>query len=82
MLDHPDAGDCIERLRLQLAIVLKPDLDAAVQAGVAQVRLAACHLFLAQRDTQHPDVEFPDGVGGQGAPPAADVQQALSRLEP
>ena len=78
VLDHADAGDRVEALAAQVAVVLHADLDAVGEAGVGHAPAGQLGLGLGQRDAGDLRAVASGGVDGEAAPAAADVEHALA----
>ncbi|KAF1858522.1 hypothetical protein Lal_00015039 [Lupinus albus] len=79
VLEHADARDPVE-LAGDVAVVLQPDLDAVLQAGLRHALARQFVLALGQRDTHAARAEFAGRADHERAPAAADVEQRLARL--
>ena len=82
VLDHADAGDLVVRAVVDLAVVGDADLDPVAEPGVAHALAGDLGLRLGQRDADAAHAVVLGGVQEQRPPAAADVEQALARLEP
>ena len=58
------------------------DADPTAKIGDSNLMIGIRYLILAQSDAQHLDAILSSRVKRQAAPTAADVQQAVARLEP
>ena len=79
MLDHADAGDGVERLSPQLAVVGHANVDALADARVGGESPGQGRLGLGQRDPHHLGAVVGGGVDGEAAPAAAHVQDPVAR---
>src|SRR4051812_9298112 len=82
VLDHADAGDRVEALAGQLAVVGDADVDLVGDAVLRGQVARALRLRLGERDPGHVDAVARGGVDGEAPPAAADVEDALAALEP
>ena len=81
VLDHADAGDRVEPLAGEVAVVHDPDLDPVADPGGLGPLPGDPGLRLRQRDPDDLDAVAGRGVGGEAAPAAADVDDPLAGLE-
>jgi hypothetical protein len=81
VLDHADAGDRVEALPLQLAVVGDPDLDALGYAGLGHSLPGQDRLGLREGDPHHLGAVAGGGVDRKASPPASHVEHALARLQ-
>ena len=81
VLGQPDRGDRVESGLADVAVVAVADLGQVGQALLGDRVLRPLGLLLGKRDADrlHP---VPCGVADHAAPAAADVEQAVARLEP
>ena len=82
MLDHADAGDCVEAFAGEVAVVLRPDAHAMVQTGLAHPRASEGRLRLGEGDPDDLDAMISSRMDGKAAPAAADVEHPLACLQP
>ena len=78
VLDHADAGDGVELLARQLAIVGHPELDQVGDARLVGPLAGQFGLGLRQRDTDHVGAVVDRGVQRKASPPAAHVEDTLA----
>ncbi len=81
VLEHPDARDGVVRPVVDVAVVLEPDLDPAVEPGVAHALPGEAGLLVGDGDPDGLDTVVPGGVERHASPPAADVEEAHARLQ-
>ncbi len=81
VLDHADAGDLVERLAGQLAVVHDADVDAVADARLLRPLARERGLRLGQRDPGDRDAVLARRVDRQRAPAAADVEHPLALLQ-
>ncbi len=81
MLEHAHAGDAVEGAVLHVAVVLQADLNAVLQARALHALGGQVELVLRQRDAHALRAELLRRAQHQRAPAAADVEQALARLQ-
>ena len=78
VLDHPDAGDRVERPVGHLAVVGHADLDPVGHAGLANPFAGQLSLTLGERDPDRAHAVVAGGVDHEAPPPAPDVEHALA----
>src|SRR6185437_4992910 len=82
MLDHANAGRFVECAKWsEVAIVANLDPASVAETLRRDPLDGQCALLLAQRDADRRDAVLARRVHDERAPPAADVEQALARLE-
>src|SRR3954447_18940005 len=81
VLDHADAGDRVELLAADLAVVLHSDVDLVADAGLFSMFARSSRLRLRQGDAGDVDVVLLGRVHDPAAPATADVENALPGLE-
>ena len=81
LLEHADRGDLVE-LAFHLRKVLQDDLDPLLQAEARHLLARQRRLFLGQRHAGRLDAVMLRGMADQRAPAAADVEEAIARLQP
>ena len=81
MLDHPDAGDGVEPLPLQRAIVGDAKLDAIGEVLFTCTLARVRDLRLREGDPEHLRPVALCGVNREAPPAAADVKDTLPRLQ-
>ena len=80
VLDHADAGDRVERLAGQLAVVHDADVDPVADARLGRPLARQRGLRLRQRDAGDRHAVLARGVDREAAPAAADVEHPLALL--
>src|SRR3954467_3750628 len=81
VLDHADAGDRIEALTADLAVVLDADVHLVGDTRFGGTLARDSSLRLRQRDAGDVDVVLLPGTNPPAAPAAAHVEHALSGLQ-
>jgi hypothetical protein len=81
VLDHADAGDRVELLAVQFAVVGDADVDELANACGFGAFTGDPRLRLAERDAGDVHAVVLRRVDRPAAPAAADVEDALARLE-
>ena len=84
VLEHANAGNLVEQFVnfLQLAVVLQLHCTGLVQSGSLNPELCHLRLFPAYRNSLSEDAVLAGGVQDEASPPASDVQELLTRLQP
>ena len=83
MLEHADRADPVVDLGSgDVAVVGQPDLDPILQARLPDPLAGELELVLRQGHAEHPGAMVLRRVDRQGAPAAADVEQAHARAQP
>ena len=81
VLDHPDAGECVERRVSKLAVVGDANLDLVVEARVGDQPTSQLGLRGRQRHADDLNAVALCCVDREASPAAADVEHALTGLE-
>jgi len=79
VLEHADRRDRVEPLAAERPVVLQPDLDAVIDAGVAHPRPCGGVLLGADGDADDAGAVVVRRVDRHRAPSAADVEESLTR---
>ena len=81
MLDHADAGDRVERVLAQVAIVEITQLDLVGEPGSGDALATQLDLGGGDGDAQDVDAILARRMNREAAPSAADVEDPHARLQ-
>src|SRR5205823_3274436 len=81
MLEHADGRDLVEGAG-ELAVILQLDRDPVLEPKPPYLLLRKIVLRLRQRHAMRGDAVMLRGVADEPAPAAADIEEALARLQP
>ena len=81
VFDHADAGDRVEALAGEIAVVHHADLDPIAKARRGDPLACNSRLRLGKRDANDLDTVAGCGVDSEAAPAAADVEHAFVRCQ-